>query len=84
MNDTNHTLAKSLFDVLFALETASDEEVNPDFVVRLLEMCAAELQLLSEESQEQLRKTLLDVRAEGHPNWQAFVFAVLPDDEVDQ
>ncbi|WP_338550199.1 hypothetical protein [Roseovarius phycicola] len=50
-----NVLLERLIDIAYALETASDSEVNSDFAVKILEMTAAGLQNLDQQDLESLQ-----------------------------
>jgi hypothetical protein len=51
-----NTLAELLLDQLYQLETASDDEVNEDFSVKLMEQAAARLQSLDADKIQEFLK----------------------------
>lgn len=74
----NQTLILCLVDNLVALEFARDDEVSPDFAVRLMEAVGAELQLLPEEERQDFVETVLALAKSKGGEFEEFI-EQLPD-----
>ncbi|MEM8775742.1 MAG: hypothetical protein AAGF53_11960 [Pseudomonadota bacterium] len=58
MTEIETVSVKALADLLFALETASQDQIDEDFSIKVSEMTAASLLSLSEENQRTISSFL--------------------------
>lgn len=70
----NKTLASCLLDLLYSIETASEDEINEDFSVNLLESVGAEIQTLNRKELSEFMDVVSNISiAESDPKRRVFL-----------